>query len=116
MPSTLIIHRLGQTLMGAPPPTGWPEVSEGIVSAGGMLTRFRVAKLIAAGLIDGAEIDREQWETIARGRGTARLVRHILHGRVSGDTRRALRAATREDADAVTRAGLVLSSPEFQQQ
>ena len=110
---------LGQPLLGAHPPTGWPDVASEVVSAGGMLNRFALADVLVRGRFDGIRVDLDRLAApSSSGNALAdQLIDAIVLAPVSDDTRQALRqAAHSAGASRETIAGLVLSSPEFQAQ
>ena len=117
VPAARLIRDLGQPILLAPPPTGWPELTDAVVSSGGMLSRFKAGYRIAAGRLEGVQVDVEAWEYLtASRRGPDRLLQQIVQRPVSIDTRLAVREARRQGADPVMLATLALACPEFQQQ
>jgi uncharacterized protein (DUF1800 family) len=118
LPLARAVRLLGQPLFGALPPTGWPDVGSEIASAGGMLTRFRFAELLAAGDLPGLRIDLAALAPAGAGNQLAdQLIDAIVQGQVADDTRQGLRQAARSgSATRALVAGLVLGCPEFQAQ
>lgn len=107
---------LGQPMLRAPAPTGWPEVSPEILSPGGMVTRFEFGYLVASDAIEGVRVDEDLWESILQIWGTDGLAQFLLGRLPSASTRAALDAAAAGGATATILAAMVLGSPEFQLQ
>jgi uncharacterized protein (DUF1800 family) len=123
---------IGETLYGAPPPTGWPDRAESWVSAGTLLSRMNFAVALASGRVSGVRADVAALTAGAAGREPRvvldHLLRALLHDRASDDTRRVLTAQLTEPqitrlspddrgparTDVEKLAALVLGSPEFQ--
>ena len=99
VPAARLIRDLGQPILLAPPPTGWPELADAVVSSGDMLSRFKAGYRIAAGRLEGVQVDVEAWEYLtASRRGPDRLLQQIVQRPVSIDTRLAVRDARRQGA------------------
>ncbi len=112
-----LVGQLGQPLLQCVPPTGWPDVTEEVVSVGGMLSRFDAAWRISSGAVQGARLDSGQWDYLTRGwRVINRLLVSILQRPASLPTRQALQQAALNGADPTILVALALASPEFQQQ
>ncbi len=107
---------LGQPMLRAPAPTGWPEVSREILSPGGMVTRFEFGYLVASGAIQGVRVDTNLWESILGIWGTDGLAQFLLGRLPSASTRTALESAAAGGATPALLAAMVLGSPEFQLQ
>ncbi len=111
-----LIGNLGQPMLKATAPTGWPETASGILSPGGMSTRFEAGYLLATNNLPGVRIDDGLWAPIVELWGIEGLAQYLL-GRPAGAlTRAALEKAAGEGAAPALLAALVLASPEFQQQ
>ena len=111
-----LVADLGQPMLRAPAPTGWPEIGSGILSPGGMVTRFDFGYLAATDRIEGARVDAQLWEPLVEIWGTDGLSQYLL-GRLPGKTTRAaLQKAHADGADPGLLAAIVLGSPEFQLQ
>lgn len=117
VPAVRLVGDLGQPILRAQPPTGWSETADALVTAGGMVTRFDVAYLVASGAIPGARIDATRWAPLAQDpRGVDAILQEVLLAPASATTRDALEEARAAGASPSLLAALALSSPEFQQQ
>ena len=111
-----LVGRLGQPLLRAPAPTGWPETGVDILSPGGMVGRFELGYFAVTDGIRGAEVLRELWAPILELWGPAGLAQYLL-GRPPGETTlQALEGAATSGASPDLLAAIVLASPEFQLQ
>lgn len=123
-----LIARLGQPLYGHRDPNGYPETGDAWINTGAILARINFGLAVAAGRLPGAPV--APW---ARALGLGRLprdqqidvvVRELLGGEASPDTRKVLRSGANPllgDAGADSTAaglerivGLALGAPEFQ--
>jgi len=112
-----LVGNLGQPILRAQPPIGWSETAAAVVSAGGMVTRFDAAYLVASGRIAGVRVDAARWTELAQSTSAVdALTQEILLSSASAATRTALEEARAAGARPALLAALVLSSPEFQQQ
>lgn len=111
-----LVGDLGQPMLRASPPTGWPETADEILSPGGMVTRFEFGYLAATNRIDGVRVDSALWEPILELWGTDGLAQYLLGQLPSQATRDALATGAANGADAGLLAAMVLGSPEFQLQ
>jgi uncharacterized protein (DUF1800 family) len=112
------INRMGEPLLRAQPPTGFPEVAAPWVNAGALLTRINFGLALANGRVRGSTIllpaplleQRPAPEVVE-------LLSHaVLHAELSPGTRETLLKAVGDPADVRAVAGLLLGSPEFQKQ
>ena len=111
-----LVGDLGQPMLRAEPPTGWPETSAQILSPGGMVTRFEFGYLATSNRIEGVRIDSALWEPILDLWGTDGLAQFLLGKLPAQTTREALATARSEGAAPELLAAMVLGSPEFQLQ
>lgn len=111
-----LVGDLGQPMLRAQPPTGWPETGDEILSPGGMVTRFEFGYLAATNRIEGVQVDAALWEPILDLWGTDGLAEFLLGKLPSATTRAALEQARADGADPGLLAAMVLGSPEFQLQ
>jgi uncharacterized protein (DUF1800 family) len=123
---------LGERLLHAQPPTGYPDTAEAWVNTGALLGRMKFALSLAQNRLPGVRVDVERLIAGAdRGRPAEvldRLLGVTLHGEVSLRTRETLAAQLRgseivrrtaddrgpASTDIEKLAALVLGSPEFQ--
>ncbi len=116
------LRRLGQPLYEYEPPTGYPETQDSWVNSGALLERLNVAVALAAGRIEGVEVDLAKVVPVSDDdEGLVDAVdRAILSSTASANTRRVLREQAEAAADAsqarALLVGLALGSPEFQRQ
>jgi uncharacterized protein (DUF1800 family) len=123
---------IGETLYGAPPPTGWPDRAEAWVNAGTLLARMNFAGALVEARLPGVHVDIAALVPGEPARAPRvildQLLDTLLHGRATADTRRVLearlgdpqitglslddRGPPRPDVGKLT--VLVLGSPEFQ--
>jgi uncharacterized protein (DUF1800 family) len=115
-PAFRSVGDLGQPIMAAAPPTGWPERADEFLSSGGMVARFEHAYAIATGTIPNIEYSPVAWQEVIDFIGTDGLAVYILGRWPTPATSAALRNAARQGARADLLAALVLASPEFQLQ
>ncbi len=108
------VDRLGQPLLGAPSPAGWPETADGVLSPGGMVGRFTFAHQAATGAVPGTDIDADLWRPLFTLWGTEGLAHYLLGRPPGATTRAALETAARSGAQPGLLAALVLAGPEFQ--
>lgn len=111
-----LVGDLGQPMLRAAPPTGYPETGAEILSPGGMVTRFEFGYLVAANQIEGVTVHTPMWEPIVSVFGTDGLALYLLGRFPSQATRDALARAASNGADSTLLAAIVLGSPEFQLQ
>jgi uncharacterized protein (DUF1800 family) len=104
------ISELGQPLYGKVEPTGYPNTGEGWANSAGFLGRINFASALAAGQIDGVEVDARQLsaragETVGRllGEGASSATRALLDNFVS-----------KPELSPASIAAAVLASPDFQ--
>jgi uncharacterized protein (DUF1800 family) len=104
------ISELGQPLYGKVEPTGYPNTGEGWANSAGFLGRINFASALAAGQIDGVEVDARQLsaragETVGRllGEGASSATRALHDNFVSNP-----------ELSPASIAAAVLASPDFQ--
>ena len=123
---------LGERLVNAQPPTGYPDTAEAWVNTGALLGRMNFALSLAHNRIPGVRVDVDRLVGgLDRRRPEAvldRLLALTLHGQASARTREILSAQLRDPAivrqtvddrgpantDVEKLLALVLGSPEFQ--
>lgn len=115
-PANRSVGVLGQAMMAAAPPTGWPERADEFLSSGSMVARFEHAYAIATGTIPNIEFSAVKWQEIIDFIGTDGLAVYILGRWPTESTSAALRNAAEQGANAPLLAALVFASPEFQMQ
>ena len=88
------IGRMGTPLYQAQPPTGYPDVAESWINTGLLLERMNFSIALAANRLPGVSVDLKQLAPGANpqepGTYTDHLVKVILHGSISPQTRDAL--------------------------
>jgi uncharacterized protein (DUF1800 family) len=126
--TVLLMTELNQSPWGKETPDGWPETGAPWMSSGSMFNRIAVAMRAAAGEIPSLSPDSSAtWREVSAmpfDSQVAAVIRIILAGNVSRETRAALESARpAAAADAVANASgqslrdlltVALSSPEFQ--
>ena len=123
---------IGEPLLQAQPPTGYPDRAEAWVNAGALLARMNFALALTEGRLPGVTAPVASLVTAderARPRAALdRLLATLLHGEATAETRAVLTAHLDDaelirktaddrgpaDTDIEKLAALVLSSPEFQ--
>jgi uncharacterized protein (DUF1800 family) len=121
-----IIARLGQPVFGHRDPNGYPETGDAWINTGSILERINFGIMLAAGRAPGVSL--QQWaraeglDTLSRDAQVDGVIRTILGGEASPDTRKVLEqgvnplapntpAGTKGLAQII---GLALGAPEFQ--
>jgi uncharacterized protein (DUF1800 family) len=121
-----IIARLGQPVFGHRDPNGYPETGDAWINTGSILERINFGLMMAAGRAPGVSL--QQWaraeglDTLSHDAQVDGIVRGILGGEASPDTRKVLESGVNPlAANASTSAnglsriiGLALGAPEFQ--
>jgi uncharacterized protein (DUF1800 family) len=136
-----LLARLGQPLFGHQAPNGWPETGDAWMNTGAILNRINFGLAAGAGQLPGVRLG--QWPaarelaTLPHEQQVDGVIRTLLGGAVSADTRQVLLSgtnplleaqapdSTRADADPGFRrppraaglaqtVGLALGAPEFQ--
>jgi uncharacterized protein (DUF1800 family) len=124
-----LIDRLGEPLYGHRDPNGYPDMGDAWINTGSILTRINFGLDAAAGRLPGADV--AAWaealglERMPRDAQVDAVVRALLDGEASPDTRKVLRSGVnpllgargpRAGADGGVKeiAGLALGAPEFQ--
>ncbi len=124
-----LIAKLGEPLYGHLAPNGYPERGDAWINTGAILARINFGLLVASGRVPGASpaewADGEALAALPRNAQVDGVVRAILGGEASPDTRRVLESgvnpmANDSAANATPRGGLetmiglALGAPEFQ--
>ncbi len=132
--TALIVARLGQPIFGRQTPDGWPDRGDAWMNTGAILNRINLGLSIATGQVPGAR--PQQWvyfdslRVLPRAQQVDGVVRYILGGQVSAETREVLMSgdnpmlshATAKGVKGTTVdlgnlpqiIGLALGAPEFQ--
>jgi uncharacterized protein (DUF1800 family) len=124
-----MIARLGEPLYGHLAPNGYPERGDSWINTGAILARINFGLVVAAGRVPGASVtewtDGKALEALSRDAQVDGVIKAILGGEASPDTRKVLESgvnpmASDSTAKATTRGGietmvgLALGAPEFQ--
>jgi len=124
-----MVAKLGQPLYGHLAPNGYPERGDAWINTGAILARINFGLVVAAGRVPGAS--RAEWTDGAELAALPRtaqvdgVIRSILGGEASPDTRKVLESGVNPMASDSTSAatqlngfenmvGLALGAPEFQ--
>jgi hypothetical protein len=89
-----IVARLGQPLYGHQAPNGYPETGDAWMNTGAIVNRINFGLALAGGRLPGVSL--ASWEALVHVEGTSRaeqidgVVRSVLGGEASPDTRRVL--------------------------
>jgi uncharacterized protein (DUF1800 family) len=124
-----LIAKLGEPLYGHLAPNGYPERGDAWINTGAILARINFGLLVASGRVPGASpaewADGKALAALPRNAQVDGVVRAILGGEVSPDTRKVLESGVNPMAsDSAAKAtprggletmiGLALGAPEFQ--
>jgi uncharacterized protein (DUF1800 family) len=121
-----IIARLGQPVFGHRDPNGYPETGDAWINTGSIIERINFGIMLAAGRAPGVSLQRwaraEGLDTLSHDAQVEGVIRTILGGEASPDTRRVLESgvnplATNTPAGArglTQTIGLAFGAPEFQ--
>ncbi|MBA2686419.1 MAG: DUF1800 domain-containing protein [Gemmatimonadaceae bacterium] len=124
-----MIAKLGQPLYGHLAPNGYPERGDAWINTGAILARINFGLVVASGKVPGASLaewtDGAQLQSLPHGAQVDGIIRSILGGEASPDTRRVLESGVNpmasDSASAATKltgfeniVGLALGAPEFQ--
>ncbi|MEP7064565.1 MAG: DUF1800 domain-containing protein [Gemmatimonadota bacterium] len=124
-----LIAKLGEPLYGHLAPNGYPERGDAWINTGAILARINFGLLVASGRVPGASptewTDEKALANVSREAQVDGVIRAILGGEASPDTRKVLSSAVNPmAADSTTNAtrrggletmvGLALGAPEFQ--
>ncbi len=124
-----MIAKLGEPLYGHLAPNGYPERGDEWVNTGSILARINFGLAVAAGRVPGATLagwsDGAQLSAQARPAQVDGVIRTILSGEASPDTRKVLESGVnpfvndstpdkRKANDFANIVGLALGAPEFQ--
>ncbi len=127
--SAQMIARLGEPLYGHLAPNGYPERGDAWINTGAILARINFGLVVAAGKVPGASLaewtDGAALQSLAHGAQVDGVIRAILGGEASPDTRKVLESGVNpmasDSASAATKltgfeqmVGLALGAPEFQ--
>ena len=107
---------LGQPMMTAATPTGWPERADEFVSAGAMVSRFELAYAVATSQLRNVAWLPIDWDELVSFFGIDGLALYLLGRWPDPATSLALQEAANRGANGQLLAALVFASPEFQQQ
>jgi uncharacterized protein (DUF1800 family) len=89
-----VIARLGQPIFGRQTPDGWPDRADAWMNTGAILNRINFGLSLAAGQLPGARLT--SWEpyesvrTLSRAQQVDSVVKYLLGGKVSTETRQVL--------------------------
>jgi uncharacterized protein (DUF1800 family) len=89
-----VIARLGQPIFGRQTPDGWPDRADAWMNTGAILNRINFGLSLAAGQLPGARLT--SWEpyesvrTLSRAQQVDSVVKYMLGGKVSTETRQVL--------------------------
>ncbi len=116
-----VVSQLGQPLYMQAVPTGYPETEDAWVTGGNLLQRMNVAVALAAGKLQGVEVDLEGLFTMTEDEHLVdALDEQLLGGSMSDNTRRVIlkqmRGVRRRPQRVALAVGLTLGGPEFQRQ
>jgi uncharacterized protein (DUF1800 family) len=89
-----VVARLGQPIFGRQTPDGWPDRADAWMNTGAILNRINFGLSLAAGQLPGARLASwgpyESIRTLPRAQQVDSVVKYVLGGQVSTDTRRVL--------------------------
>ena len=89
-----VVARLGQPMFGRQTPDGWPDRADAWMNTGAILNRINFGLSVAGGQVPGARLT--SWEpynsvqSLPRGQQVDSVVKYMLGGKVSTDTRQVL--------------------------
>ena len=115
------IGRMGQPIYRQEDPTGYADAAEAWLDPGVLVYRWSYALKLAAGKVEGVDLDADALGlNELKGKSPeailAALEPRIVPAGLSDRTRSAILTELKRDADAKLALGLLLGSPEFQQQ
>jgi uncharacterized protein (DUF1800 family) len=122
------VARLGEPLYRAEPPTGYPEIGTPWINAGALVGRINFGFALAAGRIAGTRVQLPEVTAGDPRQAVQELALSLLHTPLSQRTLKTVTAALagppdtapadgeRPPLDRARAVGLLLGSPEFQQQ
>ena len=115
------IGRMGQPIYRQEDPTGYADAAEAWLDPGVLVYRWSYALKLAAGKVEGVDLDADALGlNELKGKSPeamlAALEPRIVPAGLSVRTRSAVLTELKRDADAKLALGLLLGSPEFQQQ
>ncbi|MBX9854797.1 MAG: DUF1800 domain-containing protein [Gemmatimonadaceae bacterium] len=93
-----LVARLGQPIYGHQAPNGWPETGDAWMNTGAILNRINFGLAVASGRVPGVRL--QQWPAAAtlqplpREQQVDGVIRELLGGAVSPDTRQVLLTGT----------------------
>jgi len=89
-----VVARLGQPIFGRQTPDGWPDRADAWMNTGAILNRINFGLSLAAGQLPGARLAAwgpyESTRTLPRAQQVDSVVKYVLGGQVSTDTRQVL--------------------------
>jgi uncharacterized protein (DUF1800 family) len=92
--SAQIVARLGQPIFGRQTPDGWPDRGDAWMNTGAILNRINFGLSLAAGQVPGAQLanwpDYSTLSTQPRAQQVDAVVKSMLGGQVSAETRQVL--------------------------
>jgi len=124
-----MIAKLGEPLYGHLAPNGYPERGDAWINTGAILARINFGLLVATGRVPGASLaewtDGHELASLSRDAQVDGVIKAILGGEASPDTRRVLEsginpmagdstASATKHGGLETIVGLALGAPEFQ--
>jgi uncharacterized protein (DUF1800 family) len=124
-----MVAKLGEPLYGHLAPNGYPERGDAWINTGAILARINFGLVVAAGRVPGASLaewtDGAELAALPRTAQVDGVIRSILGGEASPDTRKVLESGVNPMASDSTSAatqrngfenmvGLALGAPEFQ--
>jgi uncharacterized protein (DUF1800 family) len=89
-----VVARLGQPIFGRQTPDGWPDRADAWMNTGAILNRINFGLSLAAGQLPGARLASwgpyESTRTLPRAQQVDSVVKYVLGGQVSTETRQVL--------------------------
>ena len=89
-----VVARLGQPIFGRQTPDGWPDHGDAWMNTGAILNRINFGLSLAAGQVPGAKLTAwtqyDSLRSLPRGQQVDGVVRSMLGGQVSAETREVL--------------------------
>jgi uncharacterized protein (DUF1800 family) len=89
-----VVARLGQPIFGRQTPDGWPDRADAWMNTGAILNRINFGLSVAANQLPGARLTSwapyESVRTLARAQQVDTVVKYMLGGKISTDTRQVL--------------------------
>jgi hypothetical protein len=89
-----VVARLGQPIFGRQTPDGWPDRADAWMNTGAILNRINFGLSVAANQLPGARLTAwspyEAVRTLPRAQQVDTVVKYMLGGKISADTRQVL--------------------------